>query len=393
MSARKNPTIFIIIVALVVVGAIVFLKPKETMDKPMNTESDTVQKSAESVQTADSAHPSHAQKTATPINNITKDLQVQSELPVAITDLKTSNNQLNVDESMDQPLMPTPEETQKLLQPTSPNIGQDTLPIASDFTELSEPFEALNADLSEPVSVATDVSDVPQIQTPDARDIVKLSDDLMRGDSNQGIYIMEIKTPNWSRTLELDVASQGRDKVFIRILSPSKEAGTGTLRIENEMWNYLPRIEKVIKIPPSMMLQPWMGSDFANDDLVKENSIVDDYSHKILTEEIIRGHNTYKIEMIPHTDAAVIWGKLYYWIRKDDHVPIQQEYYSEKNELVKRLEYSDIGQVSDRIIPRVWLMTNLQKDGKSTRIHLKDVSFNQPIDENLFTLSNLKRYK
>ncbi|MCA9403337.1 MAG: outer membrane lipoprotein-sorting protein [Candidatus Omnitrophica bacterium] len=228
---------------------------------------------------------------------------------------------------------------------------------------------------------------------PEAREIVKKSDDLMRGDTAQGIYIMEITTPSWTRTLELSVFSKGRDRVFIRILSPAKEADTGTLRLDNEMWNFLPRIEKVIKIPPSMMLQSWMGSDFANDDLVKENSIVEDYTHRIVAEETLNGHATYKIELIPKPGAAVIWGRLDYWIRRADFVPIRQDFYDERGRMVKRLDYSDIEQVSDRTVPRTWLMTNLLKDGKSTRIYLKDVVYNQPIDDNIFTLSNLKRLK
>lgn len=231
----------------------------------------------------------------------------------------------------------------------------------------------------------------PAAAWPDAKSVVKKSDDLMRGDTAQGTYIMEITTPSWSRTLELAVYSKGRDRVFIRIQSPAKEAGTGTLRIDNEMWNYLPRIEKVIKIPPSMMLQSWMGSDFANDDLVKENSIVEDYTHRIVAEETLGGQPAYKIELIPKPGAAVIWGKLYYWIRPADYVPLRQDFYDERGRLVKRLDYSDIEKVSDRTVPRTWLMTNLLKDGKSTRIYLKDVVYNQPIDDNIYTLSNLKR--
>lgn len=243
-----------------------------------------------------------------------------------------------------------------------------------------------------PAADPVDATATPPVASlPDPKTMVKKSDDLMRGDSVQGTYIMEITTPSWTRTLELAVHSKGRDRIFIRILSPAKEAGTGTLRIDNEMWNYLPRIEKVIKIPPSMMLQSWMGSDFANDDLVKENSIVDDYTHRIVAEETVRGEPTYKIELIPKPGAAVIWGKLYYWIRPADYVPIRQDYYDERGRLVKRLEYSDIEKVSDRTVPRTWMMTNHIKKGKTTRIYLKDVVYNQPVDDNLFTLSNLKR--
>ncbi|MCA9395052.1 MAG: outer membrane lipoprotein-sorting protein [Candidatus Omnitrophica bacterium] len=246
--------------------------------------------------------------------------------------------------------------------------------------------------IKKPAADPVDATATPPVASlPDPKTMVKKSDDLMRGDSVQGTYIMEITTPSWTRTLELAVHSKGRDRIFIRILSPAKEAGTGTLRIDNEMWNYLPRIEKVIKIPPSMMLQSWMGSDFANDDLVKENSIVDDYTHRIVAEETVRGEPTYKIELIPKPGAAVIWGKLYYWIRPADYVPIRQDYYDERGRLVKRLEYSDIEKVSDRTVPRTWMMTNHIKKGKTTRIYLKDVVYNQPVDDNLFTLSNLKR--
>ncbi len=224
---------------------------------------------------------------------------------------------------------------------------------------------------------------------PTPTDIVKFSDDLIRGDSNQGIYTMNIQTPTWQRELKMHVTSLGRDKMFIRILSPEKEKGIGTLRIKNEMWNYLPRVEKTIKIPPSLMLQPWMGSDFANDDLVKESSIVNDYTHKIIEKNL--EDDFYVVELDPKPDAAVIWGKIIRWVRIEDFVPLKEEYYNENGKLIKVLEYSDIAQVSDRVIPRTWKMIPINKPGFSTTIHLVDVQYNQPIDESTFTLTNLKK--
>ncbi len=229
------------------------------------------------------------------------------------------------------------------------------------------------------------------LPTLSAKEIVKQSDDLLRGDTNQGFYLMKITTPHWQRELKLQVFSFARNKIFIRILAPPKEAGIATLRINNEMWNYLPSVEKIIKIPPSLMLEPWMGSDFANDDLVKESSIVDDYIHKILSEEMINDKIVYKIELLPRPEAAVLWGKIIRWIRKNDFVPLKEEYYNERNKLIKILEFSDIGPLSDRIIPKVWTMTSLIKKGHSTSIKLVDVKYNQPIDENIFTMSNLKK--
>ncbi len=227
--------------------------------------------------------------------------------------------------------------------------------------------------------------------TPTPTEFIKYSDDLIRGDSNQGIYTMHIKTPTWERKLKMHVYSLGREKIFIRILSPDKEKGIGTLRIKNEMWNYLPRVEKTIKIPPSLMLQPWMGSDFSNDDLVKENSIVDDYTHSLLKVEEIDRKEFYVIELRPKEHSAIVWGKIVRWIRGYDYIPLKEEYYDEKGKLIKVLEYSDITPVSDRIIPRVWKMRPVHKPGYETTIELVDVTYNQPIDEQIFTLTNLKK--
>jgi len=225
------------------------------------------------------------------------------------------------------------------------------------------------------------------------KDIVKLSDDLMRGNSLQGRYAMTVTTPNWKRRLELDVWEKDRAKTFIRILSPVKEAGIGTLRIDSNMWNYLPNVERTIKIPPSLMLQPWMGSDFVNDDLVKESSIVNDYNHNILGEEDINGDISYKIELIPKPESAVVWGKINFWIRKDDFVPLREEYYSDTGKLIKVLEYSAVKKMSGRAIPTIWKMTPLNKEGCLTVIEVVNVKYNIPIDEGIFSLANLKREK
>jgi outer membrane lipoprotein-sorting protein len=156
------------------------------------------------------------------------------------------------------------------------------------------------------------------------------------------------------------------------------------------MWNYLPKVERTIKIPPSMMLQPWMGSDFTNDDLVKESSIVYDYIHTVIAQENIDGKIVYKINLIPKPDAAVTWGKIIFWIRKDDYVPLREEFYDEHNKLIKVLEYSQIKQMSDRAIPTIWKMVSKVKEGNATTIEVEDALYNQPVDENIFSLSNLK---
>jgi len=223
------------------------------------------------------------------------------------------------------------------------------------------------------------------------REIVKHSDDLMRGDTQEGIYEMTITTPTWERTLRLYVKSKGRDKMFIRILSPSKEKGTTTLRIKSEMWNYLPQVERTIKIPPSMMLQPWMGSDFANDDLVKESSVVDDYEHTLTRQEKIDGQDIYVIVLMPKPKAGVVWNKRIMKIRKKDFIPVRDEFYGKDEKLVKVLNYSKIEKISDRTIPTHWEMVSEIKKGHRTIIEVdKKVVYNAPINDNAFNLQSLK---
>ena len=225
-----------------------------------------------------------------------------------------------------------------------------------------------------------------------AKEYIKRSDDLMRGEYQSGnLYDVYQKLPTGNALLSCRSTIPGRNRTFIRILSPPKEAGIGTLRIDTEMWNYLPNVEKTIKTPPSMMLQPWMGSEFANDDLVKESSIVEDYNHRIVGQKALKDKTILKIELSPRPDAPVIWGKIYRWIRKEDYVPLKEAYYNEKGELIKTLYYLNEGQVSDRVIPRTWTMKSEVKEGHTTTIRLEDVKYNKPIPEDIYTLTHLKK--
>lgn len=228
-------------------------------------------------------------------------------------------------------------------------------------------------------------------QEPSAREIVKRSDDLMRGDTQEGTYSMTIVTPSWERRLKLRIYSQGRDKMFIRILSPAKEKGITTLRVANEMWNYLPSVERTIKIPPSMMLEPWMGSDFANDDLVKESSIVEDYDHTLIGEEKIDGEDVYVIELAPKPHAGIVWSKRIMRIRKKGFIPVRDEFYGKNNKLIKTLFYSKVKQVSGRLIPTYWEMISAARIGRHTIIEVGgDVVYNGSISDSVFGLQNLK---
>ncbi len=227
-----------------------------------------------------------------------------------------------------------------------------------------------------------------------ARDIVKKADDLLRGKTNRGVYEMTIITPNWQRTLRLKSWQEGTDKTFIRILYPAKDEGVGFLKIKNEVWSYLPSVERTIKIPPSLMMQPWMGSDFTNDDLVKESSIVEDYFHRLIGTEQIGGDDANLIESRPKPEAPVVWGKIIHRIRKSDFMPLKVEYYNEKGGLVRILNYSRFKLMHDRIIPTYWEMTPVMegKKGRKTIINIVDVVFNRPL-EDIFNLKSLQQIK
>ncbi len=220
--------------------------------------------------------------------------------------------------------------------------------------------------------------------------IIQDVENLLWGKTSQGRYVMTIITPYWQRTLEMQMWMQRPEKTFIRILSPRKEKGIASLRIKDEMWNYLPKVERTIKVPPSMMLQPWMGSDFTNDDLVKESNVINDYTHEILTVKDIDGVSAYIIQSTPKTKASVVWGKLIYYIRKQDLIPLRQEYYSERGELIKVLDFSGIKEMDGRLLPTKWKMQTIRKPGNETLVELKEVKFDQPIDNTVFSLKNLR---
>lgn len=225
---------------------------------------------------------------------------------------------------------------------------------------------------------------------PIGRDIVEKVESLLWANTMQGQFEMRIVTARWERTLSLRVWMDRPKRSFVRVMAPAKEAGIGSLRIGNEMWNYLPAIERTVKIPPSMMLQPWMGSDFTNDDLVKQSSAIDDYVQKVLGQEVVEGEPLWKVEAVPKPEAAVVWGRIVYWVRRD-FIPVRQEYFSDRGDLVRVMAFTDVKPVGGRTIPTRWEMKPLGKPGNSTTIVVKDAAYNVPVDDEVFTQRNLQK--
>ncbi len=220
------------------------------------------------------------------------------------------------------------------------------------------------------------------------KDIVDRMVKAIRGSSNIAEYAMEVHTPSWTRDLQLKIwDDRVAKKVFVKILGPAKDAGTTFLRIHYNLWMYMPSTEKVMKIPPSMMLQPWMGSDFTNDDLVKESSFTEDYTHAL--EE--SGGDSYTVRMDPKPGAPVVWGKMVCKVRRADFMPIEQGYYNEKGALVKTLRFSNYKVIEGRPYPMHWKMESLNKNGHHTTISLKTISFNNAIPAETFTEQHLSK--
>ena len=226
------------------------------------------------------------------------------------------------------------------------------------------------------------------VSTADERAIALLKkvDELYRSQSAIATMKMTVITPNWQRTMTLQSWSRGLDDTFIRILSPKKDRGVATLKLDQEMWNYFPKINKVIKVPPSMMMGSWMGSDFTNDDLVREVSLVEDY-HVNLSEKPHR----HVLLLAPKKDTVTVWGKIEVEIEKDSLLPIEQRYFNEKDQLVRSMTFDNVKTFSGRIMPARLIMTPRNKEGNSTTIEYLDMSFDEPLPKNIFSLRNLQK--
>ncbi|MDD8018534.1 MAG: outer membrane lipoprotein-sorting protein [Bacteroidota bacterium] len=224
-----------------------------------------------------------------------------------------------------------------------------------------------------------------------AEGIITKSEDLMKGASSKGKFRMTITTPDFTRTMEMDSWWVGDEKALMVITSPRREAGNKTLKVKNELWMYLRNTETTIKVPPSMMLQSWNGSDFTNDDLVRESSLVRDYFLKILAEENIDGELCWKLELTPRPTAPVVWGKIIHWIRKKDYIPSTTEYYDEKGTRVRTMHYSDIKRFGKRSIPSKWIMINDAKPGHQTEFEYLDVQFDIKISDRIFSFQELEK--
>jgi outer membrane lipoprotein-sorting protein len=225
--------------------------------------------------------------------------------------------------------------------------------------------------------------------TPSARDILDRVDDLYRGRSAHGTMTMKVTNPNYRRELTMEFWSQGTDKSLIRILLPKKERRTATLKNGNNIWNYLPKVDRTIKIPSSMMGGSWMGSDFTNDDLVKEHRMAVDYDFRF-TSSANTPKGAYEITCTPKPNAPVVWGKVVVRVRRADLVPLETTYYKEDGSEARRLTFGDVQEIDQRKLPTTMTMIPVDKPGHSTVVHYQELKFDVSLPADLFTVANLR---
>jgi len=231
-------------------------------------------------------------------------------------------------------------------------------------------------------------------QTISATDIIRKADEKFNGEkSSMMVMVMTIIRPSWQRSVEFKNWSLGKDYALTLITAPSKDIGQTFLKRGTEMWNWNPSINRLIKLPPSMMSQGWMGSDYTNDDILKESSVVNDYTHEIVGEETVTGRECYRIKMVAKEDAAVIWGHQIRWVDKKDFLVLKAELYDEDRVLVRTETGSDIKTMDGRVIQTKIELVPANEPGNKTVIIIKEIKFNIPVQESFFSQQNMKNVR
>ena len=243
------------------------------------------------------------------------------------------------------------------------------------------PLLACVLGLSLPISAAAQ-------RTP--REIVDYVDRVLRGNSSHGKITMEVVTAHWQRRMDLAVWSLGTDYALIRIAAPPKDAGTATLKAGTEIWNYLPRVDRVIKLPSSLMGQAWMGSHFTNDDLVKESRIIEDYDITIGFEGMRQGVPVWEFVLTPKPDAAVIWGRIEEQVRRDNMMPTWARYYDERGTLSRTITFTEFRTLGGRLVPTVMTVVPTDKPDERTVIRYRDLAFDIGLEPSFFSLRQLR---
>jgi outer membrane lipoprotein-sorting protein len=241
-----------------------------------------------------------------------------------------------------------------------------------------------------PIPVITAFLFSATLHAQTAKEIVQKADEKLRGTTSQVKLTVNTIRPGWSRSMDVKAWMKGRDYSLILIQSPARDKGIAFLKLKKEVWNWMPSLERTIKLPPSMMSQSWMGTDFSNDDLVKESSIVNDYDHSIIGDTVIGSRACYIIRMIPKPEAAVVWGKLIVCIDKKDFLELHTQFFDEDGRLINIMNAYDVKIMDNRLIPTRFEMIPVGKKNQRTEMIYREIKYNRPIEDGFFTSENLK---
>lgn len=222
-------------------------------------------------------------------------------------------------------------------------------------------------------------------------EIVRIADEKFNGEkSGYSVMAMTIVRPSWERTVEFRSWSLGTDYALTLITAPAREKGQSFLKRSNEMWSWNPSINRLIKLPPSMMSQGWMGSDYTNDDILRESSAVNDYTHQLEGEESVGDRACYKIKLEAKPDAGIIWGQQVWWIDKKDYIIMKAELFDEDGYLVRTEIASDLKVFDGRLVPSVIELIPAEKEGNRTIVKISEMKFNIEVVESFFSQQNMK---
>ncbi|KJY84672.1 membrane protein [Vibrio galatheae] len=223
-----------------------------------------------------------------------------------------------------------------------------------------------------------------------ATQIVEQSDQAMRGESSYTVSTMEIVRPEWTRSMSMKSWTKGKELSMVLVTAPAKDKGSASLKREREMWNWVPTIERVIKIAPSMLSQSWMGSDFTNDDLINQSSIVVDYSHAVVRQDNFDNDDVWVIDAVAKPNAPVVWSKVRLWISKENHLQRKVEFFDEFEDLVNVMQTFDIKEMGGRLLATKMEMIPVDKQGHKTVMTTHQAQFDFDIGDDFFSLSQMK---
>lgn len=235
----------------------------------------------------------------------------------------------------------------------------------------------------------------PALAAPAAEDDIAAYldeiDDMYRGRASAAKVTMRVKTAHYSRSMKMRAWSKGKEKSLIRIDKPLKEKGTATLKSGDDIYTYLPKTERTIRLTSGMMMGSWMGSHFTNDDLVKESRMLDDYTAKKVGEEKVDGRRVIAIQLTPKEDAAVVWGKIVTRFDTERHVPLTHVYYDEDGEVARKMSFTNVKTVDGRLRPMTMRIVPADKPDEFTEVVYDEIDFDTDLSDSFFSLGKLRR--